>query len=112
MKRSYRYGLSCLNIPFLSVFLLLLPSLKVQAEEKSTFISQNNRQVINNSKYNYYQQLAQQNKTTRVIGIDLQQTEQGLEVILQTSMGSQKLVPLILPDGGNRRFVSPGAVNR
>ncbi len=43
--------------------------------------------------------LAQQNKITRVTGVKLNQTDEGLEVILKTAAGSQKLVPLILPEG-------------
>jgi iron complex outermembrane recepter protein len=36
---------------------------------------------------------------TRVTGVEVKQTDKGLEVILKTSAGSQKLVPLILPEG-------------
>lgn len=50
MKRSCRYSLPCLNIPLLSIFLFLLPSLKIQAEEKLTFISKTNHQVAVNTK--------------------------------------------------------------
>jgi hypothetical protein len=38
---------------------------------------------------------------TRVTGVELQQSDAGLEVILRTVAGSQKLVPLILPVGNN-----------
>jgi iron complex outermembrane receptor protein len=43
--------------------------------------------------------LAQQNPLTRVTGIEVKQTDKGLEVILKTAAGGQKLVPLILPEG-------------
>jgi iron complex outermembrane recepter protein len=45
--------------------------------------------------------LAQQNKVTRVTGVELNQTNKGLEVILKTAAGGQRLVPLILPEGNN-----------
>jgi hypothetical protein len=35
------------------------------------------------------------------IGLELNQTNQGLEAILKTAAGGQKLVPLILPEGNN-----------
>ena len=38
---------------------------------------------------------------TRVEGVQVNQTEEGLELILETSVGEQKLVPLILPEGNN-----------
>ncbi len=108
MKRSCRYSLSCLNIPLFSIFLFLLPSLKVQAEEKLTSINQNNHQIaINTKKINSRQVvstsaedlLAQQSNITRVTGVELNQTNNGLEVILTTAAGGQRLVPLILPEG-------------
>ncbi|HEY9767140.1 MAG TPA: TonB-dependent receptor [Coleofasciculaceae cyanobacterium] len=38
---------------------------------------------------------------TRVTGVQINQTESELELILQTAAGEQKLVPLILPEGNN-----------
>ncbi|MGF1588551.1 MAG: TonB-dependent siderophore receptor [Pleurocapsa sp.] len=38
---------------------------------------------------------------TRVTGVQVNQTESELELILQTAAGEQKLVPLILPEGNN-----------
>jgi iron complex outermembrane receptor protein len=38
---------------------------------------------------------------TRVEGVQVNQTDQGLELILETAVGEQKLVPLILPEGNN-----------
>ncbi|MEN9520152.1 MAG: hypothetical protein RLZZ381_2740 [Cyanobacteriota bacterium] len=43
--------------------------------------------------------IVQGNKVTKVTGVELKQTNRGLEVILITVAGSQKLVPLILPEG-------------
>jgi hypothetical protein len=45
--------------------------------------------------------LAQQNSVTRVISVKLKQTDQGLEVILKTPAGTERLVPLIFPEGNN-----------
>ncbi|MGL5079183.1 MAG: AMIN domain-containing protein, partial [Waterburya sp.] len=45
--------------------------------------------------------LAQQNLVTRVTGIEINQTDQGLKVILKTAAGGEKLVPLILPEENN-----------
>jgi iron complex outermembrane receptor protein len=38
---------------------------------------------------------------TRVEGVQVNQTKEGLELILETPVGEQKLVPLILPEGNN-----------
>jgi iron complex outermembrane recepter protein len=43
--------------------------------------------------------LLAQNNLTRVTGVELNQTDKGLEVVLKTAAGSQRLVPLILPEG-------------
>jgi iron complex outermembrane receptor protein len=45
--------------------------------------------------------LAQQNSITRVTEVELKQTNKGIEVILKTAAGGQRLVPLILPEGKN-----------
>ena len=44
--------------------------------------------------------LAQQNGITEVTGVQLDRTDAGLEIILETTAGEQ-LVPLILPEGNN-----------
>ena len=38
---------------------------------------------------------------TRVTGVEVLQTESGLELILETATGSERLVPLILPEGND-----------
>ncbi|MGL6339092.1 MAG: AMIN domain-containing protein, partial [Waterburya sp.] len=45
--------------------------------------------------------LAQQNPVTRITGVEINQTDQGLKVILKTAAGGEKLVPLILPEENN-----------
>jgi iron complex outermembrane receptor protein len=39
--------------------------------------------------------------TTRVMGVEVIQTEEGLELVLKTVAGSERLVPLILPEGND-----------
>jgi iron complex outermembrane recepter protein len=43
--------------------------------------------------------LLAQGNLTRVTGVEVNQTNKGLEVILKTAVGGQRLVPLILPEG-------------
>ena len=38
---------------------------------------------------------------TRVIGVEIIQTDEGLELVLKTVAGSERLVPLILPEGND-----------
>ena len=45
--------------------------------------------------------LLSQNNLTRVTGVEVNQTESGLELILKTATGSERLVPLILPEGND-----------
>ncbi len=108
MKQNYRYGLLWLNLPLLSIFLILLPSLEAKAKEKSPPVSQSYRQLVVTTKDINSRQvvstsaedlLAQQSNITRVTGVELNQTNNGLEVILTTAAGGQRLVPLILPEG-------------
>ncbi len=42
-----------------------------------------------------------QNNITRVTGIEINQTESGLELIITTVAGSERLVPLIVPEGND-----------
>jgi iron complex outermembrane recepter protein len=110
MKRGYRYRFLWLNIPLFSIFGVLLSGLEVYAGEKSSWLNQTDPQLVISCKDNNYRQkvsisardlLAQQNNLTRVTGVELQQTNKGLEVILKTVAGSERLVPLILPEGNN-----------
>ncbi|PSB07467.1 hypothetical protein C7B62_19805 [Pleurocapsa sp. CCALA 161] len=45
--------------------------------------------------------LLAQDNLTRVTGIEVNQTPDGLELILKTVAGSERLVPLILPEGND-----------
>jgi iron complex outermembrane recepter protein len=124
VKQNYCYGLSWLKMPFISIFLILLPSLEAKAQEKSDLISQSNQQLVVTTKdinshqivstsavdllaqprqsldgKNLQNRAVSQNNLTRVTGIELNETNKGLEVILKTAAGGQRLVPLILPEG-------------
>ncbi|MGL5832754.1 MAG: TonB-dependent siderophore receptor [Waterburya sp.] len=121
MKRRSRYRLSWLNISLLSVFLILLSSLEAEAKEKSLPARQLSNQLKNNFKDKNYQQKPEEwrikgvkeagkipenlvfelitQRVTSVTGVELKQTNSGLQVTLITTAGSQKLVPLILPEG-------------
>jgi iron complex outermembrane receptor protein len=126
MKRTYRYKLSWLKISLISIVLVFLSIKKAAAKEKNKSISQVNHNLVVSVKDINSQQtisasspdllpphkraklLQAQNASnlvaqgfTRVTGVQLKQTPQGLEVILKTSVGDQKLVPLILPEGNN-----------
>jgi iron complex outermembrane recepter protein len=73
----------------------------VQAQVTSEKSNYKSSAVVNKQKYSISAQdlFAQQNPVTRVTGVELKQTNKGLEVILKTAAGNQKLVPLILPVG-------------
>ena len=45
--------------------------------------------------------LLAQDNLTRVTGVEVNQTESGLELVLETVAGSERLVPLILPEGND-----------
>ena len=45
--------------------------------------------------------LIAQNNPTRVTGVEVNQTTEGLELILKTVAGNERLVPLILPEGND-----------
>ena len=45
--------------------------------------------------------LAQGQEVTRVTGVEVIQAESGLELVLETVAGSERLVPLILPEGND-----------
>ncbi|MFM2313214.1 MAG: hypothetical protein RLZZ04_2490 [Cyanobacteriota bacterium] len=75
----------------------------LQAQVLSEESNPKSLEVVSKQDYSVSAQdlLAQQNPVTRVTGVELKPTDKGLEVILKTAAGSQKLVPLILPVGNN-----------
>lgn len=108
-----RNSLICCHVSFLLSAIVQNP---VIASQTNKFLVQNEVNQANSrssslttstlTKNNYQQvsisakDLLAQNGITEVAGIQLNQTDEGLEIILETSMGGQ-LVPLILPEGNN-----------
>jgi iron complex outermembrane receptor protein len=111
--------LNCVKYSFFLFQLSLLPLLitinPVVAETKSDVQSQHGSHHTNLTAAKAVQDirtrhqvstsaqdlLAQQIPVTRVTGVKVKQTNKGLEVILTTAAGGQRLVPLILPEGKN-----------
>ena len=101
--KLFRYSFLLLQFP---LFISLAAINSVAAEETN---GQSNLVLITQVKENRSHQnlstsaldlLAQQNEITEVTGVKINQTDRGLEVILETAAGEQ-LVPLILPEGNN-----------
>jgi iron complex outermembrane recepter protein len=92
-----RYYFYLSGFSLLSVF-IAVNSVGAEANQSNLVFVRENRphQPVSTSAIDL---LAQQNKITRVTGVKLNQTDKGLEVILKTVAGSQRLVPLILPEG-------------
>jgi iron complex outermembrane recepter protein len=75
---------------------------RVTTQDNQSSVSVKARDLLAQSEVRR-QNLAQnsQSNLTRVTGIELNQTDNGLDVILKTAAGETKLVPLILPEGKN-----------
>jgi iron complex outermembrane recepter protein len=105
MKQGYCSKFCWLNIYILSIFGVFLFGQEARAESKKSHFNSFNtqlslqRSLSSPPKASTIDLLAQQNGITRVTGIELKQTPQGLEVILTTVAKSERLVPLILPEG-------------
>jgi iron complex outermembrane recepter protein len=125
MKWSYCYSFSGLNIHFWAIFGILLLNQEAQAECKKCTLNKNNNQltidrtrspkarhIVNatpqTASIPTRDLLAQQSNLTRVTGVEVNQTNRGLEVILKT-VAKQRLVPLILPEGKNLVIEIPDA---
>jgi iron complex outermembrane recepter protein len=109
MKQSYSNKVFCLNVYILSIFSCFLFEQEAGAESKKFILNRINNQLTNERSLESLPKastsardlLAQQNRDTRVTGVEVNQTNKGLEVILKTAAGSKRLVPLILPEGKN-----------
>jgi iron complex outermembrane recepter protein len=108
MKQRYSNKFFWLNVYFLSIFGCFLFSQEAGAESKKSIFNKTYNQLSferspsspPKASTSARDLLAQQN-ITRVTGVEVNQTEDRLEVILRTPAGSQRLVPLILPEGNN-----------
>jgi iron complex outermembrane recepter protein len=91
----------------ISLFILLSSINPVAAEEKSdrSNLSTSARDLPEIGVFGRtpLKKLAQnsQQTLTRVTGVEVKQTAKGLELILKTVAGSERLVPLILPEGND-----------
>jgi iron complex outermembrane recepter protein len=117
MKQRYHNKFLCLNIYFLSILGVFLLSQETRAESKKLVFNTNNNQLSLNRaislKARHFviaspqttstsaKDLLAQNTITRVTGVEIKQTDKGLELILKTVAGSERLVPLILPEGND-----------
>ena len=99
------------NLINLGIFSLIIAMIVIQpatAEELNSRIGRSLRATVNKPNKNWLQlassdllvQNATQESTVEVTGVQLNQTDDGLQVILETATG-QQLVPLILPEGNN-----------
>jgi iron complex outermembrane recepter protein len=120
MKQGYCRKFCWLNIYILSIFGCFLLGQEVQAESKEPIFNKTDNQLslarsldstpkastsardLLEAKVKS-QDMAQnsQQGLTRVTGVEVKQTPEGLELILQTVAGSKRLVPLILPEGND-----------
>jgi iron complex outermembrane recepter protein len=81
----------------ISLFILLSSINSVAAEEiGDRYDLLSKTQAVSTSAIDL---VAQQNSITRVTGVEVNQTNKGLEVVLKTAAGGQRLVPLILLEG-------------
>ena len=97
----------------IGIIILLIAIKPATAQENNRFKERSQKSIDTISNSNNYQQakkaklsisakdLLVQNNLTRVTGVDINQTESGLELILKTVAGSERLVPLILPEGND-----------
>jgi hypothetical protein len=95
---------------FLPVRLFLIAGLSsgllgvlLAQESKSAEVQDKVEKVKNHKSQVTSHKLAQNSQPalTRVTGVEVNQTTNGLELVLKTAAGSEKLVPLILPEGND-----------
>ena len=72
---------------------------KKEAVEPEKLGELENWQIGDKSRGTAADLLAQQSNLTRITGLEVVQTNNGLEVVLKTPAGGERLVPLILPEG-------------
>jgi iron complex outermembrane recepter protein len=108
MKEGYYNKFFWLNICFLSIFGFFLLSQKARAESKESIFNKTynqlslQRSLDSPSKASTLaKDLLAQQGVTKVTGVEVKQTNKGLELILKTVAGGERLVPLILARGNN-----------
>ena len=99
MNLNYLIRLSCWGVAGAAYFsLTIVVQAQVLKHEESTLTEKISIDDISLQKNKATDLIAQ--GITEVTGVQLNQTDKGLEVILETAAGG-KLVPLILPEGNN-----------
>jgi iron complex outermembrane recepter protein len=108
VKQSYHSKFCWLNVYVLSIFGCFLFAQEAQAESKEAKFDRTNAQLSLKRSLDSSlkastsaRDLLAQQRITRVTGVEINQTDRGLELILKTAAGSQRLVPLILPEGND-----------
>jgi iron complex outermembrane recepter protein len=98
MKQRYHNRFFWFNIYFLPIFGFFLLSQEARGESKEYIFNKTYNQYSQQSIVNS-QKLTQSSQLTRITEVEIQQTPKGFELILKTVAGSERLVPLILPEG-------------
>ncbi|HEY9769897.1 MAG TPA: TonB-dependent receptor [Coleofasciculaceae cyanobacterium] len=102
MNINYLIDLSCCGLVGYAYFLLATSvEAQVTPELSRNKVESKENKPITTFPTSAKDLLAQQNLITRVTGVELDKTNTGLEVILKTAAGGQRLVPLILPEGND-----------
>ena len=104
-----KYSFNLVQFSLLSVLLAIKPLAAEEISDRSKLLSTSARDLLTQPEVTkglpacsqkIVQNLKQADPTS-VTGVEVKQTDKGLELILKTVAGSQRLVPLILPEGKN-----------
>ena len=101
--KSFKYNLCLLQLSLCYLFIASNPVAAESSKTQSILAATNSPKNIplpHQVSTSANDLLVQQNGITEVTGIQLNRTDAGLEIILETAAGEQ-LVPLILPEGNN-----------
>ncbi|PSB09512.1 TonB-dependent siderophore receptor [Pleurocapsa sp. CCALA 161] len=85
------------NLLFTGIVIVYSNTLAFPVSAESSKLVESNSQYLSNNAVD----LLAQDDLTRVTGVEIVQTENGLELVLETVAGSERLVPLILPEGND-----------
>ena len=85
------------NLLFTGIVILSSTAIALPVLAESPKLVESNSQYLSNKAGD----LLAQDNLTRVIGVEIIQTENGLELVLETLAKNQQLVPLIIPEGNN-----------
>jgi iron complex outermembrane recepter protein len=100
MNLNYFIRLGCWGV-LSAAYFMLTTAVQAQTIERGRLDEDTQRLEIYLNHRSTAKDLLAQAPITPVTGIELNQTDKGLEVILKTAAGGERLVPLILPEGNN-----------